>query len=97
MVQKTQMKLISREKCLEQIPHLVGSVMCAEAEQGGEGGGGCQVKEPAFLGSFTARSQPGRRQEWLSRRFEAKELRGKINLGVFNLNITKISQVRSWL
>ncbi|NXY35528.1 PRS55 protease, partial [Pomatorhinus ruficollis] len=40
--EKTQMKLISREKCLEQIPHLVGSVMCAEAEQGG-GGGGCQV------------------------------------------------------
>ncbi|NXR74223.1 PRS55 protease, partial [Pycnonotus jocosus] len=42
VLQKTQMKLISREKCLEQIPHLVGSVMCAEAEQGG-GGGGCQV------------------------------------------------------
>ncbi|NWQ99216.1 PRS55 protease, partial [Paradoxornis webbianus] len=42
VLQKTQMKLISREKCLERIPHLVGSVMCAEAEQGG-GGGGCQV------------------------------------------------------
>ncbi|XP_048152781.1 serine protease 55-like [Corvus hawaiiensis] len=41
VLQKTQMKLISREKCLEQIPHLVGSVMCAETEQGG--GGGCQV------------------------------------------------------
>ncbi|NXW73486.1 PRS55 protease, partial [Hirundo rustica] len=46
VLQKTQMKLISREKCLEQIPHLVGSLMCAEAEQGGGGGGGgggCQV------------------------------------------------------
>ncbi|NWI47050.1 PRS55 protease, partial [Picathartes gymnocephalus] len=46
VLQKTRMKLISRDKCLEQIPHLVGSVMCAEAEQGGggEGGGGnCQV------------------------------------------------------
>ncbi|NXP43138.1 PRS55 protease, partial [Leiothrix lutea] len=32
---KTQMKLISREKCLEQIPQKKGSVMCAEAEQGG--------------------------------------------------------------
>ncbi|XP_063247871.1 serine protease 55-like [Prinia subflava] len=42
VLQKTQTKLISREKCLEQIPHLVESVMCAEAEQGG-GGGGCQV------------------------------------------------------
>ncbi|NXA71616.1 PRS55 protease, partial [Thryothorus ludovicianus] len=34
VLQKAQMKLISREKCLEQIPHLVGSMMCAEAEQG---------------------------------------------------------------
>ncbi|NXO45451.1 PRS55 protease, partial [Locustella ochotensis] len=42
VLHKTQMKLISREKCLEQIPHLVGSMMCAEAEQGG-GEGGCQV------------------------------------------------------
>ncbi|NWX27818.1 PRS55 protease, partial [Notiomystis cincta] len=44
VLQKTQMKLTSREKCLEQIPHLVGNVMCAETEQGGGGGGGdCQV------------------------------------------------------
>ncbi|NXO65341.1 PRS55 protease, partial [Phainopepla nitens] len=43
VLQKTQMKLISREKCLKQFPHLVGSMMCAEAEQGGGGGGGCQV------------------------------------------------------
>ncbi|NXQ28684.1 PRS55 protease, partial [Alaudala cheleensis] len=47
VLQKTQMKLISREECLEQIPHLEGSLMCAEAEQGGGagggGGGGCQV------------------------------------------------------
>ncbi|NWI74816.1 PRS55 protease, partial [Dryoscopus gambensis] len=46
VLQKARMKLISREKCLEQIPHLVGSVMCAEMEQGGGGGGGgggCQV------------------------------------------------------
>ncbi|NXU97417.1 PRS55 protease, partial [Cettia cetti] len=43
VLQKTQMKLISREKCLEQIPHLLGSLMCAEAEQRGGGGGGCQV------------------------------------------------------
>uniref|UniRef100_U3K8K6 Granzyme M n=1 Tax=Ficedula albicollis TaxID=59894 RepID=U3K8K6_FICAL len=42
VLQKTQMELISREKCLQQIPHLVGSVMCAETEQGG-GGGGCKV------------------------------------------------------
>ncbi|NXX35726.1 PRS55 protease, partial [Nicator chloris] len=35
VLQKTQMKLISREKCLKQIPHLVGSMMCAETEQGG--------------------------------------------------------------
>ncbi|KAI1241341.1 Serine protease 55, partial [Lamprotornis superbus] len=40
VMQKTQMKLISKEKCLEQIPHLVGSVMCAETERGGGGGGG---------------------------------------------------------
>ncbi|NXI18205.1 PRS55 protease, partial [Irena cyanogastra] len=45
VLQKTRMKLISREKCLQQIPHLVGGMMCAETEQGeGEGGGGgCQV------------------------------------------------------
>ncbi|NWV94943.1 PRS55 protease, partial [Machaerirhynchus nigripectus] len=42
LLQKARMKLISREKCLEQIPHLVGSAMCAETEQGGVGGG-CQV------------------------------------------------------
>ncbi|NWV72453.1 PRS55 protease, partial [Malurus elegans] len=42
MLQKTRVKLISREQCLEQIPQLVGSVMCAEAVQG-EGEGGCQV------------------------------------------------------
>ncbi|NWT17305.1 PRS55 protease, partial [Vireo altiloquus] len=42
VLQKTRTKLISREKCLEQIPYLVGNVMCAETEQGG-GGGGCQV------------------------------------------------------
>ncbi|NWV84880.1 PRS55 protease, partial [Dasyornis broadbenti] len=42
VLQKTRAKLVSREKCLQQIPHLVGSVMCAEMEQGG-GGGGCQV------------------------------------------------------
>ncbi|NXI77096.1 PRS55 protease, partial [Rhipidura dahli] len=42
-LQKARVKLISREKCLEQIPHLVGSVMCAETEQGGRGGGGCKV------------------------------------------------------
>ncbi|NXC99643.1 PRS55 protease, partial [Certhia familiaris] len=40
VLQKTQMKLISREKCLEQLPHLVGNMMCAETEQGGGGGGG---------------------------------------------------------
>ncbi|NXC57285.1 PRS55 protease, partial [Aleadryas rufinucha] len=44
VLQKTRMKLISKEKCLEQMPHLVGSVMCAETERGGGGGGeGCQV------------------------------------------------------
>ncbi|NXM18125.1 PRS55 protease, partial [Ploceus nigricollis] len=46
VLQKTRMKLISREKCLKQIPHLVWGVMCAETEQGeggGGGGGGCQV------------------------------------------------------
>ncbi|NXS82825.1 PRS55 protease, partial [Erpornis zantholeuca] len=44
VLQKTGTKFISREKCLEQIPHLVGSMMCAETEQGGGGGGeGCQV------------------------------------------------------
>ncbi|NXR69039.1 PRS55 protease, partial [Rhadina sibilatrix] len=43
VLQKTQMKLISREKCLEQFPHLVESLMCAEAEQGGGEGEGCQV------------------------------------------------------
>ncbi|NXQ59002.1 PRS55 protease, partial [Anthoscopus minutus] len=43
VLQKTQMRLISREKCLEQIPCLVGNLMCAETEQGGGGGGGCQV------------------------------------------------------
>ncbi|NXC07802.1 PRS55 protease, partial [Orthonyx spaldingii] len=44
VLQKIRMKLISREKCLEQIPHLAGSVMCAETKQGGGGGGGdCQV------------------------------------------------------
>ncbi|XP_032910373.1 serine protease 55 [Catharus ustulatus] len=33
------------EKCLQQIPQLVGSVVCAETEQGGGGGGrgGCKV------------------------------------------------------
>ncbi|NWV49874.1 PRS55 protease, partial [Daphoenositta chrysoptera] len=43
VLQKTRMKLISREKCLEHVPHLVGSGMCAEMEQGegGGGGGGC--------------------------------------------------------
>lgn len=96
MLQKTRTKLISREKCLEQIPHLMGSVMCAETEQGG-GGGGCQVKGPAFLVCFTARLQLERRQEWLSRRFKEKELGGQFNLGVFNLNIKTISQVRPWL
>nr|XP_030125740.3 serine protease 55 isoform X1 [Taeniopygia guttata] len=45
VLQKARMKLISREKCLKQIPHLVEGMMCAETEQGeGEGGGGsCQV------------------------------------------------------
>ncbi|NWS04835.1 PRS55 protease, partial [Motacilla alba] len=50
VLQKTRMKLISREKCLKHIPHLMGGVMCAETEQGegegeggGGGGGGCQV------------------------------------------------------
>ncbi|KAL2307016.1 hypothetical protein Nmel_004969 [Mimus melanotis] len=46
VLQKTQMKLISKEKCLEQTPHLVESVMCAETERGGGGGGGgrgCQI------------------------------------------------------
>ncbi|XP_033368840.1 serine protease 55 [Parus major] len=46
VLQKTQTKLISREKCLQQIPHLVETMMCAETEQGGGGGGGgggCQV------------------------------------------------------
>ncbi|CAN8205124.1 unnamed protein product [Coccothraustes coccothraustes] len=45
VLQKTRMKLISREKCLKHIPHLVGGMMCAETEQGegGGGGGGCQV------------------------------------------------------
>uniref|UniRef100_A0A803VS21 Serine protease 55 n=1 Tax=Ficedula albicollis TaxID=59894 RepID=A0A803VS21_FICAL len=46
VLQKTQMELISREKCLQQIPHLVGSVMCAETEQGG-GGGGCKERPVA--------------------------------------------------
>ncbi|NWW72549.1 PRS55 protease, partial [Climacteris rufus] len=41
MLQKTQMKLVSREQCLEQIPHLGESTMCAETEQGE--GGDCQV------------------------------------------------------
>ncbi|XP_053793679.1 serine protease 55-like isoform X2 [Vidua chalybeata] len=44
VLQKTRMKLISREECLKQIPHLVVGMMCAETEQGegegGEGGGG---------------------------------------------------------
>ncbi|XP_053793678.1 serine protease 55-like isoform X1 [Vidua chalybeata] len=57
VLQKTRMKLISREECLKQIPHLVVGMMCAETEQGegeggegggggggeGGGGGGCQV------------------------------------------------------
>ncbi|NWR41106.1 PRS55 protease, partial [Regulus satrapa] len=52
VLQKTRMRLISREKCLEQIPDLVEGVICAETEHGGggrgggggEGGeGGCQV------------------------------------------------------
>ncbi|XP_064267636.1 serine protease 55-like isoform X2 [Passer domesticus] len=46
VLQKARMKLISREKCLKHIPHLVGGTMCAETEQGGGeggGGGGCQV------------------------------------------------------
>ncbi|NXA87143.1 PRS55 protease, partial [Melanocharis versteri] len=46
VLQKTRMKLISREKCLERIPHLVGSMTCSESEEGGGGGGGgagCQV------------------------------------------------------
>ncbi|NXH42486.1 PRS55 protease, partial [Dicaeum eximium] len=43
VLQKTRMKLICREKCLEQIPHLVVGMMCAETEQGGGGGEGCQV------------------------------------------------------
>ncbi|NWV20984.1 PRS55 protease, partial [Origma solitaria] len=42
VLQKTRTELISREKCLEQIPHLMGSVMCAETEEGG-GGEDCQV------------------------------------------------------
>ncbi|XP_036235695.1 serine protease 55 [Molothrus ater] len=33
VLQKTRVKLISREKCLEHIPHLVGGIMCAETEQ----------------------------------------------------------------
>ncbi|NXN79998.1 PRS55 protease, partial [Bombycilla garrulus] len=40
VLQKAQMKLISREKCLKQFPHLVGSMMCAETERGG---GGCKA------------------------------------------------------
>ncbi|NWZ06512.1 PRS55 protease, partial [Agelaius phoeniceus] len=40
VLQKTRVKLISREKCLEHIPHLVGGIMCAETEQGEGGGGG---------------------------------------------------------
>ncbi|XP_041282078.1 serine protease 55 [Onychostruthus taczanowskii] len=46
VLQKTRTKLISREKCLKHIPHLLGGMMCAETEQGegeGGGGGGCQV------------------------------------------------------
>ncbi|NXS29068.1 PRS55 protease, partial [Pomatostomus ruficeps] len=43
VLQKMRMRLISREKCLEQIPHLVGSVMCAETERGEGGGGDSQV------------------------------------------------------
>ncbi|XP_064563275.1 serine protease 55-like [Zonotrichia leucophrys gambelii] len=47
VLQKTKVKLISREECLKHIPHLVGGVMCAETEQGeggrGGGGRGCQV------------------------------------------------------
>ncbi|XP_041336784.1 serine protease 55 [Pyrgilauda ruficollis] len=45
VLQKTRTKLISREKCLKHIPHLMGGMMCAETEQGegGGGGGGCQV------------------------------------------------------
>uniref|UniRef100_A0A8C9NI90 Peptidase S1 domain-containing protein n=1 Tax=Serinus canaria TaxID=9135 RepID=A0A8C9NI90_SERCA len=32
VLQKTRMKLISREKCLKHVPHLVGGMMCAETE-----------------------------------------------------------------
>ncbi|NWV07839.1 PRS55 protease, partial [Ptilonorhynchus violaceus] len=41
VLQKTRMKLLSREQCLEQVPHLEESTMCAETEQGE--GGDCQV------------------------------------------------------
>ncbi|NXU11295.1 PRS55 protease, partial [Pardalotus punctatus] len=40
VLQKTRTKLVSREKCLEHIPHLMGSMMCVEME---EGRGDCQV------------------------------------------------------
>ncbi|TRZ13538.1 hypothetical protein HGM15179_013589, partial [Zosterops borbonicus] len=49
VLQKTQMKLISRRKCLEQIPNLVEGVMCAEAEQG-RGKGGCQNPKMVWVG-----------------------------------------------
>ncbi|NXE65243.1 PRS55 protease, partial [Calcarius ornatus] len=47
VLQKTRVKLISREKCLKHIPHLVEGMMCAETEPGegearGGGGGGCR-------------------------------------------------------
>ncbi|XP_010121394.1 PREDICTED: serine protease 55-like [Chlamydotis macqueenii] len=42
VLQKVQMKLISREKCLEQIPQLMENMLCAETESPG-GGGGCNV------------------------------------------------------
>ncbi|NXU56745.1 PRS55 protease, partial [Turnix velox] len=41
MLQKVQMKLISREQCLEWIPDLVENVLCAEMENGE--GSTCQV------------------------------------------------------
>ncbi|NXE96133.1 PRS55 protease, partial [Menura novaehollandiae] len=37
VLQKARMKLISREKCLEQIPHLREIMMCAETEKGERG------------------------------------------------------------
>ncbi|XP_032849749.1 serine protease 55 isoform X2 [Tyto alba] len=41
VLQKARMKLISREQCLERIPHLEDNLFCAELEKGG--GGACQV------------------------------------------------------